>query len=198
MLLLSLFFDYNIGSSTTFCWFPSLYQCRAFASCWTCLARKELLSSTRADLQPSRFHFPWTRPWLPPPLASVTEHCDWQDRDSDHLNYAALNFRSKPKRNPARASNSEREPGVIYAATRWTGASAGIAFHCRWIWLTNACKSCSELRRAHDDLVWYASHLGLCFRDRQTWHIRPTLLLYCDRVSVFLGSKIMNKEPVVK
>eukprot|EP00066_Takifugu_rubripes_P011159 XP_003979625.1 PREDICTED: uncharacterized protein LOC101072975 [Takifugu rubripes] len=41
-----------------------------------------------------------------------------KDLGLDNINYAALTFRPKPKRNLTRASKSEQEPTVIYAATR--------------------------------------------------------------------------------
>ncbi|XP_028462093.1 uncharacterized protein LOC114574016 [Perca flavescens] len=41
-----------------------------------------------------------------------------KDLGSDDLNYAALNFKAKPKRSRRPASEREMEPHVVYAATR--------------------------------------------------------------------------------
>uniref|UniRef100_A0A3Q3LEM7 Immunoglobulin domain-containing protein n=1 Tax=Mastacembelus armatus TaxID=205130 RepID=A0A3Q3LEM7_9TELE len=41
-----------------------------------------------------------------------------QNRGPDHLNYAALSFQAKPKRNRRPASERQLEPNVVYAATR--------------------------------------------------------------------------------
>uniref|UniRef100_A0A3Q3L292 Immunoglobulin domain-containing protein n=1 Tax=Mastacembelus armatus TaxID=205130 RepID=A0A3Q3L292_9TELE len=41
-----------------------------------------------------------------------------KNRGPDHLNYAALSFQAKPKRNRRPASERQLEPNVVYAATR--------------------------------------------------------------------------------
>lgn len=59
---------------------------------------------------------------------SVTEFdFDFQIRDPDSLNYAALTFQAQSRREHRHELSKEVEPSVVYAATREFAAERGAA-----------------------------------------------------------------------
>lgn len=48
----------------------------------------------------------------------LKKYFNFQNMNSDDLNYAALSFQTKAKRSRRPATQSEPEPNVVYAATR--------------------------------------------------------------------------------